>query len=363
MKDITTVGVDLSKHFMHAVFMSGNGAIVKRKMYRTDSLMEMIQELPAKATIYAEACAGSHYFGRQLKEHGFNVKLIPPQYVKPYVQRNKNDFNDAIAIGEAGTRKTMKFVPIKSEYTQGVQALHDTRSQMVSTHTQYINCIRGILSESGVKIPQRVSSFMRYIRERYEEDDRIHHYTREAVNSLISLLFNIEEQINKLEKEIKMVSKENAIAQRLITIPGVGEITSTALITVSGDPSIFKNGRTFSANLGLTPRQNSTANKTTLLGISKRGNVYVRHLLILCARSLMVKAKKTVVSKVTQQSEYKSNDKISLWIRKLLARNIHSNKVCVAVANRLARISYRILVNSSAIFNANLSNECSYFMQ
>ena len=362
MKNITTVGVDLSKRYMHTVFMTGNGTVVKRKMYRTDELQEMIKDLPPKATICAEACGGSHYFGRQLKEHNFDVKLIPPQYVKPYVQRNKNDYNDAIAIGEASTRKKMKFVPIKSECIQGIQALHATRSQMVSTRTQYMNCIRGILLESGVRISQGVSSFNRYIRERYKDDDRIHPYTRDAIDSMLNMLLSMTSQIDKLEKEIKKISKENATTQRLATIPGIGEITSTALITVSGNPSVYKNGRAFSASLGLTPRQNSTANKPNLLGISKQGNIYVRSLLVICAKTLIIKAKKTVVSKITQKSEYKSNDRISLWIRKLLAKNIHCNKVCVAVANKLARISYRILVSGSATFDANLSNGCSYLM-
>lgn len=356
MKNISIVGVDLSKHLMHAAFVTANGTVVKRKKYNCDSFSDFIKELPPKVTVCAEACAGAHHFGRNLEKENFTVKLIPPQYVKPFVQRNKNDFNDAIAITDAASRDNMKFVPVKSEYIQGVQSLHTSRAQIVTIRTQLINCIRGMLSEFGVKIPQSVSSFMQYISKHYNNDERIHLYTRLAVDGLIKILNEINETISKLEQEITKVARSNSAAKRLYTVPGIGQLTATALITVSGNPNVFKNGRAFSASLGLTPRQNTTGDKPKLLRISKKGNVYVRHLLTICARSLIIKANKTTISPITKKGEYKANDKISLWIRKLLAKGVHSNKVCIAIANKLARISYRILIGNEVEFDANLSN-------
>ncbi len=362
MENVTTVGVDLSKHFMHTVFMNKNGKVLKSKKYTKNSFDEFIKDLPPNATICAEACGGAHHFGRELQKHNFNVKLVPPHRAKAYMDRNKNDFNDAIGIGEASGRERMKFVPIKSEYIQGVQSLHNAREQLKSTHTQYMNSIRGMLLEFGVTISQGVSPFNKYIRESYYKDERIHYYARKSVDSLIEALYKVEEELDKMDKEIKKVAKENATSQRLMTIPGIGEKTATALITVSGKPSVFKNGRSFSTSLGLTPRQKTTGDKPKLMKISKKGNAYVRCLLIICARSLMIKANKTFISAITQRSEYKSNDRMSLWIRKLLARNVHTNKVCVAIANKLARISYRILVGDVK-FDANLSNGGSFLMQ
>lgn len=356
MKNVSIVGVDLSKNYMHVVFTTGNGTVVQRKRYYKASLAELAKDLPPKITVCAEACSGAHFFGRFLENLGFTVKLIPPQYVKPYVQRNKNDFNDAEAIAEAASRKKTKFVPIKTEYLQGVQSLHTIRSQIVSVRTQFFNCIRGVLSEFGVKIPQGVSSIRRYLSEEYDNDERVNCYARLAIDALLKVMKEIDEAYNKVDSEIHKVARTNKKAKQLITIPGIGVLTATALLTVSGDPHIFKNGRAFSACIGLVPKQDTTGEKPKLLGISKQGNRYVRHLLAICARALMIKANRKVVSKFTQKSEYKSNDKMSLWIRKLLARNVHTNKVCIAIANKLARISYRILVDDKVQYDANLSN-------
>ena len=357
MKNASIVGVDLSKNYMHVVFTTGNGTVIQRKRYYKASLAELAKDLPPKVTVCAEACAGAHFFGRFLESLGFTVKLIPPQYVKPYVQRNKNDFNDAEAIAEAAGRKKTKFVPIKTEYLQGVQSLHTIRSQIVSVRTQFFNCMRGVLSEFGVKVSQGVSSIRRYLSEEYDNDERVNCYTRLAIDALLRVMKEIDAAYDKVDSEIRKVARTNKKAKQLITIPGIGVLTATALLTVSGDPHIFKNGRAFSACIGLVPKQDTTGEKPKLLGISKQGNRYVRHLLTICARTLMIKANRTVVSKHTQRNEYKSNDKMSLWIRKLLARNVHTNKVCIAIANKLARISYRILVDDKVQYNTNLSND------
>ena len=192
--------------------------------------------------------------------------------------------------------------------------------------------------------------------EEYDNDERVNCYARLAIDALLKVMKEIDEAYNKVDSEIHKVARTNKKAKQLITIPGIGVLTATALLTVSGDPHIFKNGRAFSACIGLVPKQDTTGEKPKLLGISKQGNRYVRHLLTICARTLMIKANRKVVSKFTQKSEYKSNDKMSLWIRKLLARNVHTNKVCIAIANKLARISYRILVDDKVQYDANLSN-------
>lgn len=354
MKNISMIGVDLSKNLMHVVFMTGNGTVVKRKKYLKCSILDFINDLPPKVTVCAEACAGAHYFGRLIQIKGYDVKLIPPQYVKPFVQRNKNDYNDAVAIVEAASRDNMKFVPVKSEYIQDIQSLHTAKSQITKVHTAFINCIRGILAEFEITIPQGVASFKRYLREQFNDDGKIPCHTRIAVNALVNIFNEIEEMLLEVNRDIDKVARTDSKAKRLITIPGVGEKTATALLTVSGDPKVFKNGRTFSASLGLTPRQNTTADNQKLLGISKQGNMYVRRLLVGCARSLINKAMRRIVT-AQRTIAYMSNDGMSLWIRRLLARNVHSNKVCVAVANKLARISYRILVDGGE-YKANLSN-------
>lgn len=356
MENVSIVGVDLSKNLMHAVYMSKNGTIVKRKKYHIEYYHHLLQDLPPRVPVCAEACSGSHHFARLMREHYHEAKLIPPQYVKPYVQRNKNDYNDAAAIAEYGSRKKAKFVPVKSEYIQGIQSLHTSRSQLVATRTQYINCIRGTLLEFGIRIPQGVSSFRNYIRDTYYTDKRVHQQARVAVDALLNIYNTVENTIDEIEKKIHKLADSNETVKRILTIPGIGKLTGTALITVSGDPKVFKNGRTFSAHLGLTPRQDTTADNTHLLGISKQGNKYVRTLLTVCARTLIIKALKTEVSSITGHSEYKSNDRMSLWIRKLRANNIHTNKICIAIANKLARIAYRIIVSNGGEYDAKLAN-------
>jgi transposase len=191
----------------------------------------------------------------------------------------------------------------------------------------------------------------------YSNDERVNCFARLAVDALIKVLKEIYEMEKQLQNEIHKISKTNDKACQLRTIPGIGEIGSTALLTVSGDPHVFKNGRAFSASIGLVPKKNETEENGKRLGISKQGNKYVRHILVLCARSLITKANRVVVSKTTGKIGYKSTDKMSLWIRKLLARNVHTNKVCIAIANKLARISYRILVGDDKVkYDANLSN-------
>jgi len=280
--------------------------------------------------IAMEACGGANYWAREMKGLGHEVKLIAPQYVKPYVKGNKNDYNDAEAIAEAAQRPTMRFVPIKSVEQQDIQNLHRQRERIKKARTALVNQVRGLLAEYGVVINKGVAAVRKGLPELLEDaENGLTMRSRTLFADLLEELRLLEERFKHSEKQIEASNRGNEVCQRLDEILGVGPITASATYAAAGDGKDFVNGRHFSAWIGLVPGQHSTGGKTTLLGISKRGNVYLRTLFIHGARAVL------------RHSATKT-DRFSVWAQALLERRGH-NKACVAVANKMARMAWVIM--------------------
>lgn len=331
MGDIRAIGVDLSKQVMHVQAGNHKGALIWRKKVDREGFSELLSQLPKKSTIYMEACQSSHYWSRKAESKGLVARQISPQFVKPFVKSNKNDYNDAEATLEAGSRPTMRFVTTKSEEQQELQAMHRIRSRQMAERTALVNQLRGILAEYGVVTGKGPGRLKRYLLNEFSKDLEIPKGVRLLIKELKEELDDLEKRIVNSEKKILAHAKACEMVRRLMTIPGIGILTATALAVVSGDPKMFKNGRQFAAFLGLVPRQVSTGGKTTLVGISKRGDVYTRMLLIHGARNVVRYA-------------LKKEDEHSLWIRKLHAVK-GMNLSAVAVANKNARIAWRIMTS------------------
>jgi transposase len=328
-QNVYTVGIDLAKTIFHLVGTDTTGKIVWRKRLTRNALVPFMAQLPP-VTIGMEACGGAHYWARQFHQQGHTVKLMAPQFVKPYVKSNKNDMRDAEAIAEAVTRPTMRFVPIKDVDQQDIQALHRVRERLIGERTALINEVHGLMNEYGIVIPKGVSKFRQAVVEKLEsEQDKLTPLSQEMFWRLVKEFATLEEQIAAYQEKLDTLAAMHPESQRLMTIPGIGPITATALIAAVGDVGVFKNGRQFAAWLGLVPKQHSTGGQTHLLGISKRGDSYVRKLLIHGARATLRWVKL-------------QTDSRSQWIRGLLKRR-GWNRTAVAVANKNARIVWALL--------------------
>src|ERR1039457_1086679 len=278
--NITRVGVDLAKLLfqVHGVDEKGNAKL--RKQLKRSKVAEFFAQLPP-CLIGMEACGGAHYWARKLTDFGHTVKLIAPQFVKPYVKTNKNDAADAEAICEAVGRPSMRFVPIKSTEQQSVLGLHRARQGFVAARTAQANQIRGLLAEFGLVIPIGIRSIERKLPEFLEDAaNGLSGASRNLFARLLSHFRALDIQVQEVEREIHAWHREDTASQRLQGIPGIGPLTASALVASIGDAKAFKNGRQLAAWIGLVPRQDSTGGKTKLLGISKRGDVYLRTLLI-----------------------------------------------------------------------------------
>jgi transposase len=285
-------------------------------------------------TVGLEACGGSHYWVRVFKGFGHEVKIMAPQFVKPYVKSNKNDAVDAEAICEAVQRPNMRFVPEKSIEQQDIQSLHRVRSQLVARRTALSNQIRGLLTEYGITLPRGIGHVRKWIPCLLEDGENgLSVIFRDLLRELYEELVHLDERVASLEKRLKAISNQNEDCQRLQTMPGVGLMIATALVAAIGDIRAFKSGRELAAWLGLVPRQHSTGGKTTLLGISKRGDSYLRTLLIHGGRSAVRVA-------------HKHQDRQSRWIGEIEQRR-GKNIAAVAVANKNARIAWALLSNKS----------------
>lgn len=325
MKNISVVGLDLAKNIfqVHAIDSTGN-VVIKKKVKRNDLLTTFSNLSPCLIGI--EACGSSHYWAREFSKLGHTVKIMAPQYVKPYVKTNKNDMADAEAICEAVTRKNMRFVPTKSVAAQDLQSIHRARKRLSRNVTGLINEMRGLLSEYGIVIPVKVYNFRSHVPELLD-DERLSQSFKRTLGELYEEYVYMSDKIKKYDERLKEEYNSRETCQNLGTIKGVGVITATALATV--DPTVFKNGRQFAAWLGLTPRQHSSGGKDRLLGISKKGDTYLRELLVHGARIFL-------------RWSDKNKDKLSLWAKELKERRGY-NKACVAVANKLARIAWVIM--------------------
>jgi transposase len=330
-RDISVLGIDIAKRVFHAVGTDETGKIVFRKRLSRQELMPFIAKLPP-VLIGMEACGGAHYWARRFGEHGHDVKLMAPQFVKPYVKSNKNDMRDAEAIAEAVTRPTMRFVPIKAIDQQDIQALHRVRERLMGERTALVNEVHGLMQEYGIVMPKGVSKFRQAVVDRLEsEQDKLTALSQEMFRKLVEEFIGLEEQLAYYQDKLDTLAKTHPECQRLMTIPGLGPLGATALIAAVSDASAFHNGRQLAAWLGLVPRQHTTGGKAYLLGISKRGDSYLRKLLIHGARATM----RWVGLKTDRRSQ---------WIRQLLER-CGKNRTAVAVANKNARIVWALLTS------------------
>jgi transposase len=328
-QDISVVGIDIAKRIFHLVGMDTRGQVILRKRLARGEVLLFMANLP-RVTVGMEACGGAHEWARRLREQGHDVKLMAPQYVKPYVKTNKNDMRDAEAIAEAVTRPSMRFVPIKTVEQQDIQALHRVRERLMGARTDLINEMRGLLVEYGIVLPKGAKAFRKAVVDKLEaEQAKLTSLSQEVFQRLFEELVKGEAEVAYYDEKLLSLAAAHPECQRLLTIPGIGPITATALIAAVGDVSVFKNGRHFSAWLGLVPRQHSTGGQTRLLGISKRGDSYLRKLLIHGARSTLRWARL-------------KTDGRSQWMRGLLERR-GWNRTAVAVANKNARIVWALL--------------------
>ena len=327
MNEITTVGLDLAKHVFQVHGVDAEGTTVLRKQLRRAQVLAFFSRLP-RCLVGMEACATAHYWARELRALGHEVRLMPAQYVKAYVKRNKNDAADAEAICEAVVRPTMRFVPAKTAEQQAAVLLHRGRERLVRQRTMLVNALRGHLAEFGVIAPQGLRNVGRLIAIiRDEEDARLPGLARQVLQVLAVQIEQLEAAIAALEKQLMGWHKSNPVSQRLATIPGIGPIIATAIAAMVAEPSGFRSGREFAAWLGLVPRQNSTGGKNRLGGISKRGNQYLRRLLINGASANLLRSKATNADP---------------WVIGLRRRR-PSLVVAVALANKTARIAWAVM--------------------
>ena len=327
----TTIGIDLAKNIfqIHGIDARGK-AIIKKALKRTQMLPFFVNLKPC--LIGMEACGSAHYWARKLQAHGHTVKLMAPQFVKPYVKTNKNDAADAEAICEAVTRPTMRFVPIKNGEQQAILALHRARQGFVKARTAQANQIRGLLAEYGITIPQGISHIATHLPDILEDGENgLPGVFRQLIERLGTHLKELDRQVHELEAQIQGWHRTNDASRKLADIPGIGPITASALVASIGDAKNFEDGRQLAAWLGLVPRQNSSGGKQTLLGISKRGDTYLRTLLIHGARA------------VIRVAERKVNHAGS-WLAGVMGRR-NKNVAAVALANKNARIVWALLAH------------------
>jgi transposase len=284
---VTTMGLDLAKQVFQVHGVDAHGKVVVRKQLRRKEVVEYFTDLPACA-IGMEAGSSSHYWARRLAGLGHTVKLMAPQFVRPYVKTNKNDARDAEAIGEAVTRPTMRFVPIKTAEQQAILALHRARQGFVKARTAQANQLRSLLAEFGIVFPQGIYVLLRDVPGIVSDPENgLLESVRELFIRLLAHVKELDRQVTELEQQITRWHKSSEQSRKLEKVPGIGPITASALVATIGDAKAFQHGRQLAAWLGLVPRQHSTGGKSRLHGISKRGDIYLRTLLIHGARSVL----------------------------------------------------------------------------
>lgn len=332
---IIRVGVDLAKNVFQVHGVDRNEKPVwQRKLKREEWLRVLLEKIEPDCEIGMEACGGAHHWARKLGALGYTVKLIAPQFVKPYVKSNKNDANDAEAICEAMSRPNMRFVSVKTVDQQDVQAVHRVRAELIAQRNAKANQIRGLVSEYGLVAPKELSHLRVAIPEWLEDaDNGLTSRFRKMLNGVWADLLLLDQRVKELDQEIAKVAAEDPVAQRLQQLRGVGPMIATALLATVGDASQFANGRQMAVSLGLTPKQNSSGGKEKLLGISKRGDAYVRCLLVHGARSMIYASKG-------------KDDRLSQWVTRI-ATIRHPNIAAVAMANKTARIAWAMIRKGS----------------
>ncbi|SAK99078.1 transposase [Caballeronia temeraria] len=327
---IATIGVDLAKRVfaVHGVDRQGN-TVLKRTL-RRDQMVPFFTKL-SSCTVAMEACGSAHYWARKLQSLHHQVKLIAPQFVKPYVKGNKHDAADAAAICEAASRPSMRFVSVKSEVSQAVLALHRVRSGFVKARTAQANQLRGLLAEFGFTAPLGVKALIDEVKcAMADEGNGLPPLMRTLTQRLLSHLLVLDRQVQEIDLQLRTIAKDSEVCRRLEEVPGIGPITSTALIASVGDCiHQFKNGRQLAAFLGLVPKQCSSGGKERLQGISKRGDVYLRQLLVHGARAVL-------------GHTLRKPERAGSWLSRLAARR-NTNIAAIAQANKMARVVWAML--------------------
>lgn len=326
---ITTVGLDIAKTVFHLVAVTHTGRFIKKKQLRRNQVLAYTARIET-CTLVMEACGGANYWAREFIAQGHQVKLIAPQYVKPYLKGNKNDYNDAEAIAEAAQRPNMRFVPIKGVEQQDIQNFHRQRERLKGERTALVNQIRGLLAEYGLVINKGIPAVRKALPGILEDaENGLTPLSRELFAELFEELSALDERFKRCEQRIQAISRDNEVCRRLDEILGIGAITASATYAAAGNGKDFVNGRHLSAWVGLVPGQHSTGGKPVLLGISKRGNAYLRTLFIHGARAVL-------------RHSAQKEDRFSRWAQAVLARRGH-NRACVAVANKMARIAWVVM--------------------
>jgi transposase len=326
---IHSVGIDLGKTTFHLVALGAASKVLMKKKFSQKQLLAFTANMQT-SLIGLEACSGAHFLGRAFRQQGHDVRLIPAQFVKPFVKSNKNDFVDAEAIAEAVERKNMRFVPIKTDDQLDLQAMHRIRDRLVSRRTAVINQIRAFLLERGMVFAQKPAKLKAGMTDVLENaENALTPMMRNLIGRLYEEWKAVEEQIDELTDSLEQIAANDAGCCRIRKIPGIGPVVATAIVAAIGNGAAFRKGRDFAAWLGLVPRQYSTGGKARLLGISKRGNTYLRKILIHGARAAAMRIKRDRYS-------------IGAWMNALEAR-APRNVLVVAMANKLARIAWAVL--------------------
>lgn len=338
---IQTIGIDLAKHIFHVHGVDAHGQVIVSRTLKRTEVSLFFANLPP-CLVGMEACGSAHYWARTLQALGHDVRLISPQFVKPYVKTNKSDKNDAEAICEAVSRPSMRFVPLKSTEQMDILAIHRIRQRLVVNKIALVNQIRGLLTERGLIIAREVASLRRRLPELLETPDNgLSDGFRALLAEQYRQLQELEHQIFQYDQAIRRVYQQHEACRRLGAIEGIGPLTATALYASAGDARVFKNGRQFAAWLGLVPKQHSSGGKPRLLGISKRGDTYLRTLLIHGGRAALAHAGH-------------KTDARSQWLNQLKTRR-HYNVAAVALANKNARIVWALLARGETYRPAHMA--------
>jgi transposase len=326
--DGMVIGIDLGKNSCSVAGMDPDGRVAFRRRASRAGVVALVRKHPG-CIVAMEACCGAHHLGRVFSEAGHEVRLMSPEYVLPYVKAQKNDDRDAEAIAEAATRPTMRFVPVKSREQSDLQSLHRARERLVGERTALVNHLRALLLERGIVVAQGRKKLEEVVRELLGGEARLSPRIRALVGDLLDDWMRLDERVKAFDAEFAEMARTDEAMRRLSTVPGIGPINATALAAAVGDAGAFAKGRDLAAWLGLVPRQATTGGKPRLLGISKRGNRYLRKNLVHGARA--------VLPRLAER-----DTPLGRWLRGLLARR-HKNVAIVALAGKLARICWAVL--------------------
>lgn len=333
---ITQIGIDIGKNTFHVVGLDGDNSVALRRQFSRAGLLRFFAEKISEPTEIAfEACSGAHWLAHRLIALGHRVKLLTPESVRPFAKAQKNDWNDALAIAEAARRPDRHAVGVKSEEQLDMQALHRVRQRLVTARTAIINQLRGLMRERGIVAASGRARFERFVREELlGKESELSPVSRALFATLVTEYETISARLTEIDQELEAFARDNPVCRALLPIPGVGFIVATALYSAVANISDFRTGRDLSAFLGLVPRQRSTGGKTVLLGISKRGNTYVRTLMIHGMRSAF-------------HHRARRDNRMTQFMERMVERGLHTNKIIVAAANKAARIVWAVLAKNT----------------